>query len=57
MQYTSSRKDYESIPSEHGNYAAIDEMKESDRESTEMYTMSRRRILNEYESGILLLKY
>lgn len=53
QQCTSFRKDYESLPSEVGNYAAIDEMRVYDRRTSKMYpSISRRRILREYESGM-----
>lgn len=56
QQGTSFRKDYESLPSEMGNYAAIDEMRLYDRRTSKVYpSMSRRRILSEYESGMFSL--
>lgn len=50
---SSGRKDYESIPSEHGNYEVIyDEMSIYEKKENRMNpSMSRRRILNEYDSG------
>ncbi|KAJ8950409.1 hypothetical protein NQ318_003685 [Aromia moschata] len=57
MPSVPDRRSYDSVPSEHENYAAIDEVKMYDRARktrSEMFGPSRRgRPAEEYESGIL----